>query len=124
MSSEESRPPKADSSCVLLKAYFSTAAWSILTCSTCYCVSALLYYRRVFGLGLFLAVLLVRKGSNVSIVAHNEERLKKALETLEVCLTLPFNTKGWRSRTARSRYNLHVRLRAREYEKAQTHTED
>lgn len=37
------------------------------------------------GLGLSLAVLLVRKGANVSIVARNEERLKKALETLEVC---------------------------------------
>ncbi|EPS98254.1 hypothetical protein FOMPIDRAFT_1126929 [Fomitopsis schrenkii] len=35
------------------------------------------------GLGLSLAVLLVRKGANVSIVARNEERLKKALETLE-----------------------------------------
>lgn len=36
------------------------------------------------GLGLSLAVLLVQRGANVSIVARNEGRLKKALERLEV----------------------------------------
>ncbi|TFY59680.1 hypothetical protein EVJ58_g5629 [Rhodofomes roseus] len=35
------------------------------------------------GLGLALAVLLTKKGAHVSIVARNEERLQKALETLE-----------------------------------------
>ncbi|KAG6917909.1 hypothetical protein DXG01_000518 [Tephrocybe rancida] len=35
------------------------------------------------GLGLALAVLLTKKGADVSIVARNEERLQKALEQLE-----------------------------------------
>lgn len=36
------------------------------------------------GLGLALAVLLTKKGADVSIVARNEERLKGALEEMEV----------------------------------------
>ncbi|KAG6816935.1 hypothetical protein H0H87_001637 [Tephrocybe sp. NHM501043] len=35
------------------------------------------------GLGLSLAILLTKKGADVSIVARNEERLQKALEQLE-----------------------------------------
>ncbi|KAG5649005.1 hypothetical protein DXG03_000354 [Asterophora parasitica] len=35
------------------------------------------------GLGLALAILLTKKGADVSIVARNEERLKQALEQLE-----------------------------------------
>lgn len=36
------------------------------------------------GLGLALAVLLTKKGADVSIVARNEERLQKALAEMEV----------------------------------------
>lgn len=36
------------------------------------------------GLGLALAIHLVKKGADVSIVARNEGRLKKALDELEV----------------------------------------
>ena len=36
------------------------------------------------GLGLALAVLLTKRGADVSIVARNEERLQKALDQLEV----------------------------------------
>lgn len=36
------------------------------------------------GLGLALAVLLAKSGADVSIVARNEERLRRALEELEV----------------------------------------
>ncbi|KAH0587645.1 hypothetical protein H2248_006413 [Termitomyces sp. 'cryptogamus'] len=35
------------------------------------------------GLGLYLAILLTKKGADVSIVARNEERLQSALEQLE-----------------------------------------
>lgn len=38
------------------------------------------------GLGLSLAILLTKKGADVSIVARNKERLDKALAELEVCL--------------------------------------
>ncbi|KAJ7183200.1 oxidoreductase [Mycena filopes] len=37
------------------------------------------------GLGLSLAQILVRKGAHVSIVARNQERLDKALQTIERC---------------------------------------
>lgn len=36
------------------------------------------------GLGLALAILLTKRGADVSIVARNEERLQKALEEMEV----------------------------------------
>jgi short-subunit dehydrogenase len=36
------------------------------------------------GLGLALALLLTKKGADVSIVARNEERLQKALQEMEV----------------------------------------
>jgi 3-dehydrosphinganine reductase len=36
------------------------------------------------GLGLALAIILTKKGADVSIVARNEENLRKALELLEV----------------------------------------
>jgi short-subunit dehydrogenase len=36
------------------------------------------------GLGLALAIILTKKGADVSIVARNEEKLRKALEQLEV----------------------------------------
>ena len=36
------------------------------------------------GLGLALALLLTKRGADVSIVARNEENLKKALAQLEV----------------------------------------
>ena len=36
------------------------------------------------GLGLSLAILLTKKGADVSIVARNQERLDKALKELEV----------------------------------------
>jgi 3-dehydrosphinganine reductase len=38
------------------------------------------------GLGLALSVLLVKSGAHVSIVARNEEKLRNALEILEVSL--------------------------------------
>ncbi|KAG6811314.1 hypothetical protein H0H92_008026 [Tricholoma furcatifolium] len=41
------------------------------------------------GLGLSLAILLTKKGANVSIVARNEERLKAALEQLENARVTP-----------------------------------
>ncbi|TFK75849.1 oxidoreductase [Pluteus cervinus] len=41
------------------------------------------------GLGLYLAILLVKKGAHVSIVARNEERLQKALEELEKARQTP-----------------------------------
>lgn len=40
------------------------------------------------GLGLALAILLTRKGADVSIIARNKDRLEKALEELEVRLFL------------------------------------
>lgn len=43
------------------------------------------------GLGLALAILLTKKGADVSIVARNEEQLEKALEKLEVRLTLTYH---------------------------------
>jgi short-subunit dehydrogenase len=36
------------------------------------------------GLGLALAILLTKRGADVSIVARNEERLQKALDEMEV----------------------------------------
>jgi len=41
------------------------------------------------GLGLALAILLTQKGADVSIVARNEERLKKALEEMETVRQTP-----------------------------------
>ncbi|KAI0921846.1 hypothetical protein AcW2_006698 [Taiwanofungus camphoratus] len=41
------------------------------------------------GLGLALAILLTRKGADVSIVARNEERLHKALDELEAVRQTP-----------------------------------
>lgn len=46
------------------------------------------------GLGLSVAQLLTKKGAHVSIVARNEEKLNKALATLEVSfLSLVLSTK-------------------------------
>lgn len=44
------------------------------------------------GLGLSLAILLVRKGAHVSIVARNQERLDKALAELEAVRQTPNQT--------------------------------
>ncbi|KAG6866462.1 hypothetical protein C0991_003980 [Blastosporella zonata] len=44
------------------------------------------------GLGLSLAILLTKKGADVSIVARNEERLQKALEQLESARQTPNQT--------------------------------
>ncbi|PCH41091.1 oxidoreductase [Wolfiporia cocos MD-104 SS10] len=41
------------------------------------------------GLGLSLAILLTKRGADVSIVARNEERLQKALEALEAVRQTP-----------------------------------
>lgn len=41
-------------------------------------------------MGLALAILLTRKGADVSIVARNEERLQAALEEVEVRPCVPF----------------------------------
>lgn len=40
------------------------------------------------GTGLALALLLVKRGAHVSIVARNEEKLQKALAELEACVSL------------------------------------
>jgi NAD(P)-dependent dehydrogenase (short-subunit alcohol dehydrogenase family) len=40
------------------------------------------------GLGLALAIILTKRGADVSIVARNEERLKSALNELEVRLII------------------------------------
>lgn len=42
------------------------------------------------GLGLSLACLMTKRGAHVSIVARNEEKLNKALASLEVRLLLVY----------------------------------
>ena len=39
------------------------------------------------GLGLAVAILLAKKGANVTIVARTESKLKKALAEVEVCIS-------------------------------------
>ncbi|KAI0268382.1 oxidoreductase [Gloeopeniophorella convolvens] len=75
---------------VLVSAFVTSMVWSLLSRSSwdpsgrhCYITGG------STGLGLALAVLLTKKGADVSIVARNEENLQKALAQLEAVRVNP-----------------------------------